>query len=117
MKKYVFLAVLAFMVASSELLADASNSEIMKVTSIEVRGSGYHAIYFSGSLPTQECTNEDRAIVVESGGIGAEALLQVAMKALLEQKNVLIRVDGCAIFNPAKGDKTAPKIIKLRIFN
>lgn len=105
------------LVLSSNLFADALNSAQMKVTSIEARDSGSHAIYFSGNIPTQGCTNEDRAIVVETGIIGSKVLINIALSALMNQKSVVVRVEGCTLTNPNKSTNTSPKIVKLEIYN
>lgn len=118
MKKIILsVFLLSLLSVFNSTFADASKSDRVKVVSIEARDSGVHAIYFSGSVPTQNCTHEDRGIVVGTGLMGADMLLKVALSALINQKDVLIKVDGCTLLNPNKSQNTAPKIIKIMIFN
>lgn len=115
MKKHIISAILVL--ASTGVFADAANSIQMKVTSIVSRDSGSHTIYFSGTIPTQNCSHEDRGIIIESGSTGKSYMLTTALTALTSQKNVIIRVDGCSLINPDSSTNTAPKIVKFQIFN
>lgn len=92
----------------------ADNSGIAQISSIESRESGYHALYLSGAIPSQGCSLVDRAIIVETSGSG-KSLLGIALSAMLSNRQVILRVDGCVGIDPSS-TLTAARILKVQIY-
>jgi len=88
----------------------------LQVMSIESRESGYHALYLSGPIQDENCTLTDRAIVLESSD-GGKSMLSVSLTALATGKKVLLGVSGCSIIAPDQTQHTAPKVVKVHIYN
>lgn len=99
---------------STNLLA--ANTEQLQVISIESRDSGYHAIYLSGSMPNEGCVLNDRAIILESNE-GGKAMLSLSLSALAASKKVIVGVEGCTVIAPEQPQYTAPKVVKIQIYN
>lgn len=115
MKIGCLLISLTFLVSAADVFA-LSNSAPIKVVSIETRESGYHALNVTGTIPNEDCTLNDRAIILESSE-GGKTMLSVALSALVASKNIVVQVSGCTIIDPAQTQHTAPKVTKLLIFN
>ncbi len=113
LRKYILsAALLGFSVNS---FADA-NSSSLQVASIESRDSGYHALFLSGSVPDENCTLKDRAIILESSD-GGKTMLSISLSALTANKSVVIRVSGCTVIDPSQTQHTAPRVTKVQIYN
>ena len=89
----------------------AQNSAQGFITSIEVRESGLHNVFFSEAVPDEGCTKDDRAIIVDEGAVYKAALLSFA-----GQVTTVLRVDGCAFLDTGSTE-TAPRVIKVRVFD
>ncbi len=113
MKKYLLMIMLCVMTGASFA---GDNTAPVNIVTIESRESGYHSLFLSGAIPAQGCTNENRVIIVESGGGGSKMMLDVALAAFTTQTNVIVRVDGCTLLAPNENmELTAPKVIKVQI--
>lgn len=111
MRKPLIFLVLLFI---GQFIHAAENSGFMKVTSIEARDTGYHAIYFNGAIPDQGCTLPGRAVVVNTNN--GNTLLSLAATALENNLSVVIKVDGCVPILPGS-TATAALITKLQLTN
>lgn len=112
--KVLFLMLNVLMLYTTNIVA-AANSDQFKVTSIESRESGYHAVYLSGAIPDEGCTLNDRAIIDESS-IGSKALLSNVLTAITHGNFVVIRVMGCTVIDPNQPEHTAPLITKVQLY-
>lgn len=90
------------------------NTSPVKVLLLEARGSGYHAAYISGTIPNEGCILQDRAILYEEDTAGKTEFAML-LSAMLLNKNITLRVDGCSIVDPTQSQYTAPKIVKVLI--
>lgn len=110
MKKLLSISVLA----ACSLNLYAANTEPAFVDSIESRTTGYHGVYLSKAIPSQQCTLGDRAVVVENDP-GGKSQLSVLLAALASGKKVIVGVSECASLGTVSG-ATAPKIVKVHLF-
>lgn len=107
MTKKLKILLTALLMFSSTAFAVAINSEKINVTSIESRFNGHHDIHFAGAVPSQSCGLEDRAILAEETA-GGKSMLSILLSALISDKKVIIRVDGCL--------DNRPNIVKVQIY-
>lgn len=98
---------------SGGLFADA-NSSIDIIDTIESRDNGYHAIFLQGGVPDESCDLTDRAILANSSA-GGQAMLDVALAALINHRSVILRVSGCSVISPDQAHLTAPSLKKVQI--
>ena len=97
-------------------LMAATNTGMVKITSVETRDSGYHALFISGDIPTdQNCNLTDRAIIVETDS-SSKTMLSASLAALAAGKEVIVQVSGCTIIHTGYKN-TAPIVSKIQIFN
>ncbi len=112
--KNIILGMLLSFVAINSIAA--TNTSMVKITSIESRSVGYHALFASGSIPAdQNCSLTDRAIIIESDS-SSKTMLSISLTALVSDKDVIIQVSGCSKIHPDYAD-TAPVVTKVQIFN
>lgn len=110
------LAACVFSFTSLGVSAAPANTSASLVYSIETRDGGYHSVYLSSAfIPDQGCILLDRGVINEYA-LGGKALFSTAIAALASAKQVVLRVDGCSTVVPGS-PATAPKIIKVQIFN
>jgi hypothetical protein len=122
MKVRFFLAAIG--IAYSSVSLGAGNTFYEKISSIESRYSGYHAIFMKSpvaqvtqnTLTAEGCVLSDRAILLESEP-AAKAEFAMILTALALDKSVTIRVDGCTVIDPLQPQYTAPKIVKVQIYS
>jgi hypothetical protein len=112
MKKHLFA--ILFCVVPSTLLAVPTNSSSMLIRAIAARDTGVQVLSFYGTVPDQGCTNNDRAVIVETS-LGGASMYLLALSAAANGKSVGIRVDGCVAFNPEEPMLTAPRIIRISL--
>ena len=116
MKKYLALGLLSALIAAPVFAAPA-NSGNGTVLNFVPRASGAHTLYITpNSVPAnQGCTYNDRGIIVSTDA-GANAMLATVLLAISNGYQVNMRVDGCAVVNPAEDAvSTAPKITKIGV--
>lgn len=70
-----------------------------KVRQIESRSVDVHDIYVEATIPSQNCTHNDRALIDVSTA-GGKAMLSVALAALMSGKEVMVKVSGCLGYAP-----------------
>lgn len=105
----------ASLLISAQALA-AGNSSPSNVVSIEMRDSGYHAVYISEAVPAEGCLLQDRAIIVDETN-GNKAGLATVLGALMGSRKVVVRVDGCVPIDPGQSlTVTAPRVIKVQVY-
>ena len=101
------ILIIVLLIFSSPTFASGANSEKVNVISIESRAGGHHDIYLSGTVPSQNCGLEDRALLAEEIA-GGKSMLSVLLSALVSGKKVIIKVDGCLDIRP--------NIVKVQIY-
>jgi len=114
--RILLLSVGAFLVGAlvgGSDVAAAGTSGRAKVTQVDSRVSGFHAIYIEGGVPDEGCSRIDRAVLVE-GDDGERFSLGVALTALASGRDVILHVDGCVPLDPGSS-VTAPRILRISI--
>ena len=110
MSARIIAFVAAFACCSLHGAEDAPQSLVRKV---ETRFHGIHSVYIDEAIPDQGCDLSDRAVVNTVEDPGGLLMVEVAKDALLWNKNIIMRIDGCVPFN--RVGATAPRIIRLEI--
>jgi hypothetical protein len=109
--KKIISAVLA-LISTSSL---AVNTEPGHITSIESRDTGFHGIWLTSTIPNQNCTFNDRAVVREED-VGGKTQLSILLTALVSNKKVVVGVSGCTDTGVV-GAGTSPRVIKAQIYS
>ena len=93
-----------------------TNTPFGLVSNLVARSSGNHSVFLNVALPTTEnCTFSDRAIILDSNG---KAMLAILFYAMANNKQVSMRINGCALVNPDEDQATtAPLVVKLNVAN
>ncbi len=95
--------------------AFAVNTVPAFVESLETRDTGYHAVYLSESVPSQNCTLPDRAVVDEND-VGSKTQFSALLAALASGKKVVVGVDGCVQIGVDSPATTAPRVVKVHLY-
>lgn len=107
------LLLAAFLVCSSFAAAAAQDAPLSLVRKVEARFHGIHSVYIDEQIPDEGCDFTDRMVVDTVGDPGGLVMVNIANDALLFNKRVISRVDGCAPFN--RTGSTAPRAVRIEI--
>lgn len=113
MKKLILSTCLLFSAPAFAVNIDAPAF----VDSLETRNTGYHGVWLSESIPSQNCTLSDRAVVDETD-LGSKTQFSTLLAALASGKKVIVGVDGCVQIGVVVDGtiRTAPRVVKVQLY-